>query len=97
MISHLIHKFSSFLKLLRVTVFVLRASNNFKKDNDRITGCLCPKELETALLLLVKAVQIECFPLDYKCLIEGKPLHRKSKLLTLNPFLHENVIRMGAV
>ncbi|KAJ8958629.1 hypothetical protein NQ318_016354 [Aromia moschata] len=58
-------------------------------------GPITPGEREKSLLLLVKVAQIECFQQDYNALLQNKILSKKSKLLPLNPFIHENIMRVG--
>lgn len=92
----LILKYSSFNKLLRVTSYVLRFINNYqKKSTDKLIGLVTPKELENSLLLLTKVAQIGTFQREYNDLLQNKTLNKKSTFLSLNPFMHNNVMRVG--
>lgn len=57
----ILHCFSSFSKCLRVTAYCLRFKNNALRKNKRSDGPLCPEELKTAKLVLIKLVQSTSF------------------------------------
>nr|CAI5859532.1 unnamed protein product [Callosobruchus analis] len=96
LIQGIIEKYSSFLKLRRVIAYILRFVHNVRvKGSERRYGALTCQELDSAFLLLVKTVQLEVFYNEYHCLRKGKKLHNKSKLLSLKPFIHDEVIRVG--
>lgn len=94
-ISDLINRISSFSKLLRVTTWVLRFLHNVKRSNAKRGGILTPRELDAAERLLVMTAQIQSFPSEYLCLKKSKLLNNKSKLLSLCPFLDNDVLRVG--
>nr|CAI5841831.1 unnamed protein product [Callosobruchus analis] len=94
-VLNLIDKFSSFLRLQRVLAYVLRFLNSCKKQNKRRVGVLSREELDDSLRLLIKTVQLECFEVEYNCLLKGKQIPTKSNILALNPFMHQDVLRVG--
>ena len=95
-IINILHMFSSFNKTLRVLAFMLRFISNIKLGkSSRFYGPLQPEEINKSLNLIIKHVQIESFPNEYECLSKNKELPRSSKLLSLNPFLENEVIRVG--
>ncbi|OXA46198.1 Gag-Pol polyprotein [Folsomia candida] len=92
---------SSLRKLQRVTAFVLRFVRNCRNPNlhpqkTKSHHPLTPGELHQALNHWVKVVQHQAFYEDLQQLKKGQPLHSKSKILSLSPFLDETgVIRVG--
>ncbi|KAJ8940178.1 hypothetical protein NQ314_010803, partial [Rhamnusium bicolor] len=79
----------------RVLAYVLRFINNARSTyNDRLFGALTPTELEGSLNSLIKGAQIECFPNEYHNLQNKRELSEKSKILALNPFMHNQLIRV---
>nr|CAI5825554.1 unnamed protein product [Callosobruchus analis] len=94
-VLNLIDKFSSFLRLQRVLAYVLRFLNSCKMQNKRRVGVLSREELDDSLRLLIKTVQLECFEVEYNCLLKGKQIPTKSNILALNPFMHQDVLRVG--
>lgn len=73
--------------------FVLRFINNLKKQSNK--SPLHISELNNSLHILVKNAQIESFPLEYKLLKSNKPLPQSSNILSLNPFMQNEIIRVG--
>lgn len=95
-INKLLYKFSSLHRLLRVLAYIYRFIKNVKcLKGQRNYGTLNPIELDNALNLLVAEVQKECFSKEYNCLSNGKTLKKNSKILPLNPFLQDDLIRVG--
>ncbi|CAH1977156.1 unnamed protein product [Acanthoscelides obtectus] len=92
----LIDKFSSLNKIVRITGYVRRFTDNLRcPKSDRNFGILTPIELENSLNLLITLVQRDCFPIEYRSLSSNKALENKSKLLPLRPFLENGVMRVG--
>lgn len=59
-------------------------------------GVLSISELKLAKTRLLQNLQQSCFSSEYSALLKGVTVHKKSKLLCLNPFLDENkLIRVG--
>nr|CAI5848724.1 unnamed protein product [Callosobruchus analis] len=76
--------------------YILRFSYNCKANKTkRKTGFLQPVELDYASKLAIKIVQMESFSAEYKCLLDNKGIPNKSKILSLNPFLHDGLLRVG--
>nr|CAI5844027.1 unnamed protein product [Callosobruchus analis] len=94
-VLNLIDKFSSFLRLQRVLAYVLRFLNSYKMQNKRRVGVLSREELDDSLRLLIKTVQLGCFEVEYNCLLKGKQVPTESNILALNPFMHQDVLRVG--
>nr|CAI5854116.1 unnamed protein product [Callosobruchus analis] len=89
-------RFSSFSKLKRTMAFMLRFIGNYSKAKcDRVTGPLTASQLSQAVERLVRVSQRESFAVEYKDLLESKPLSSSSNLLKLNPFMENNIIRVG--
>ncbi|XP_047992482.1 uncharacterized protein LOC125231164 [Leguminivora glycinivorella] len=89
-------KFSDFSRMKRVFAYVLRFINNCKRNNPKLSGQLDVTELDHSLQCLVKACQSECFDADIKDISQNKPISRRSKLLSLNPFIDsDGVLRVG--
>nr|CAI5829042.1 unnamed protein product [Callosobruchus analis] len=76
--------------------FMLRFIGNYSKAKcDRVTGPLTASQLSQAVERLVRVSQRESFAVEYKDLLESKPLSSSSNLLKLNPFMENNIIRVG--
>lgn len=76
--------------------YMLRFMLNLKlKVTERSLGPLLPTEIDVALKILIKNAQIECFSQEYNNLSNKKEIHKKSKILSLNPFLQEGLLRVG--
>ncbi|KAL0879437.1 hypothetical protein ABMA27_003188 [Loxostege sticticalis] len=85
-------RFSSWLRLLRVTATVLRFINKCRK----ITSVSTLMEMEQAERLLIKQAQMDSFAAEISEIKKEKSIDRNSRLLTLSPFLDEhNVLRCG--
>ena len=52
-----VERFSSYLKLLRVTAFVLRFINNTKKGVQKMCGVITSKEIDSMEMLWIKSEQ----------------------------------------
>lgn len=94
-LSQLITKSSSFLKLLRVTAWILRFLHNSKSPS-KTKGSLLAQELNCARTTIVKMVQQEQFASEIKLIANNKPLPTSSKLISLNVFLdQQGILRVG--
>lgn len=94
----ILNKFSSYSKILKVLSYVLRFVYNLKlkRSNSELKiGVLTPSEIESANKLLIRHVQELCFKKDYETLKNNGTLHKKSKILSLNPFMREGLIMVG--
>jgi len=90
-------RFSSLNKLIRITALCLRFIKNSKsKPAIKDTGRIVTRELTEANLRLVKIVQKTAFEQDLNNLITKRCMSRRSKLISLNPFIDsQNIIRVG--
>ncbi|XP_076375571.1 uncharacterized protein LOC143258910 [Megalopta genalis] len=87
----ILQRYSSITKLQRIVAYCLR----FKPDN-RFKGPVSAEELNTANKTILRLTQRECFAEEMQDLSQGRRVHRKSKLNTLDPFLdRDGVIRVG--
>lgn len=91
--TNLFERWSNSNKLVRILAFILRFINNLKGSRNR--SPLSITELNNSLHVLVKNAQIESFPLEYSLLKTKKPLPQSSNILCLNPFMQNDVIRVG--
>ncbi|XP_050293693.1 uncharacterized protein LOC126734196 [Anthonomus grandis grandis] len=93
----LLNRFSSFRLIYRVLAYVLRFVFNIKckQNKQKRSGPLTSDEITAAQNLLVMHVQKQMFSKEYQCLVSNKPLSKSSKILSLNPFLKDNLIRVG--
>ncbi|XP_070143305.1 uncharacterized protein [Drosophila kikkawai] len=79
----LVERFSSFSQAIRVTAFIIRFKSNAISKGERYTGPLSIKELDYALLAIVRIVQRESFSSELAALMNSKRLPSKSKLQKL--------------
>lgn len=93
----LITKYSSWNKLVRITAYLFRFINNLKlKGEERRKNNLTVTELNSAECFWFKHVQGQEFTKELHNLKVGEAIHKKSKLRSLNPFIHEDgTIRVG--
>lgn len=89
------NKYSSFTKLKKVTAQCLRFSNNCKNSKYKIVGSLTQQELDNALYALIKLVQSHEYGEELNTLKNKLTISRKNKLLPLNPFIQNGIIRVG--
>lgn len=90
-----IENYSNLQQLKRTIAYIHRFINNCKNIKNKITGSLTTSELNRALHSLIYISQLESFSKEYDSLTKDKPLNHKSRIITLNPFLHNNLIRVG--
>lgn len=82
-----IDKYSNFNKLVRIYAYVLRFINNCQKPTLKLTEALDVEENDKSLKLLIKCSQSESFCDEIQTVLDKKALPRKSKLLSLTPFV----------
>lgn len=92
--NELYNKWSNLSKLVRVFAYVRRFIKNLK-DVNKIKSCLTTNELNDSLHTLIKFAQSNSFYNEYKLLKNEKPLHQTSNILCLNPFMKDEVMRVG--
>ena len=93
-------KFSSWLRLIRVTGWVLRFIENCvkgrKKEPKNVDPELRVAELDRAEELWSRLTQEECFPLELKTLKNEKEVPKSSRLYCLSPKIDEKgLLRLG--
>ena len=82
-------RISKWVKLLRVTVYVLRFIKHLKFQSSNISV----QELELAEKYLVRVIQNKHYKMEIVALTNNKRCN--APLQTLNPFLDNNIIRVG--
>lgn len=93
------NQFSNFIRLKRVTAWILRFTNNLRSAVSK--RCLSPHltlpELSYAENYWMMTIQKESFPKELKALENGLPLPKKSGLLPFRPIWDKDrsVIRVG--
>ncbi|XP_035228121.1 uncharacterized protein LOC118200280 [Stegodyphus dumicola] len=97
-IDELLHKYSSWTKLLRVIAWCLRFIANVKRSSITRTksNFLQTGELAVAHSWVIKSVQMQEFSEEIDHLKKRKLVSPRSKLNMLNPFLDdEGILRVG--
>ncbi|XP_071037206.1 uncharacterized protein [Parasteatoda tepidariorum] len=89
-----ISRFSSYMKLLRVTAWIFCFSYNCR-SKQHISIDLACDELNTAKNYWILTVQKQCFSAELNALQNNSSLPKSSKISRFNPFLQENLIRLG--
>ncbi|XP_062542513.1 uncharacterized protein LOC134210482 [Armigeres subalbatus] len=82
-------KFSSWIRLTRVTGFILRFLNKCKKElsSPINSKALCSEEISAAEDCILRLAQQETFSDEIAALNKQKPIPKSSPLLKLNPWL----------
>ncbi|XP_072400436.1 uncharacterized protein [Diabrotica undecimpunctata] len=89
-------KFSSLQKLQRVTAYCLRFISNCRKPKqERVQGDLSLTEINQSLDMLISLVHREVFSTEIDDLLKLGRVDRKSRLLSLTPFLQKGIILVG--
>lgn len=99
-IHDLIHRLSSYSKLIRITKYVVRFINKLITTRiNKSPGKFKIREFDeklTAMNILVISIQKDAFYEDRKSLLSNKEIPNSSKLKALTPFMDENnIIRVG--
>ena len=84
-----VKKFSSWLKLVRTTAWILRFLTVCRNKVRSTTDELVPTEYTAAEELWWKKVQLDSFLNELQCLKEKRPLPSSSRLIQLSPVLDE--------
>lgn len=94
---NIIERFSSLNRLVRSVAYLFRFINNAKSQiNERYFGPLTTTELKSARIACVKFVQGLSYQAEINDLRLRKSVQRKSKIISLNPFLDKNgVLRVS--
>jgi hypothetical protein len=93
----LFERYSSLLKL-RITAYILRFIKNCKLSANERTGksILTVAEIKSAMIVLIKIVQMQAFSQEIALLTKQKPLQTTSRLICLNPFIDsDGILRVG--
>lgn len=93
--NDLFTRFSSDSKLFRVFAYVQRFIYNCKEKANKIKGPISLQELEEAKNSLYQVAQRESFPCEISLLKNNKVLPNNSVLLSLKPFIKDNLLRVG--
>ncbi|XP_043470231.1 uncharacterized protein LOC122503668 [Leptopilina heterotoma] len=94
---NILDKFSTFHKLQVVIALCFRFFNNSKKSNkvERDVGQLTIAELNKAKHTILKMTQAQTFPDELISLKRNGTVDSKSSLFKLNPFLDQDLIKVG--
>ncbi|GFY22411.1 integrase catalytic domain-containing protein [Trichonephila clavipes] len=79
-----IDRISSFANLVCVCAWILRFIKNSRSPVSKTFGYLKSSEFHTAVVTIVRLIQQVEFSIEFKCLVQGKPLPKDNKLLSLN-------------
>ena len=90
----LLERYSELTKLKRVLAYCLRFIHNIRCKSKR-NGALAVEEIDIAMNLVIRLTQAKDFSKEIDCLKRGETVCRRSKLIALNPFLDDGVIRVG--
>lgn len=94
-------KYSSWVKLVRITAYVLRFINACRRprihDPGKSEGAtLSSADFDTAKTFWIKHIQTSLFSEEINALLAGHPVSSKSKLSALNPFIDDHgLLRVG--
>ncbi len=86
--------YSNWLKLVRVTAWILWFCHNLRKKDQRNTEILSVEELEEAELYWIKSAQQDRFGVEIESLSKGRPAAQASRIADLNPQLN-GILRVG--
>lgn len=87
-------KFSDLSKLNKVFAYVLRFLHNCR-NKSKLTGNLTLNETNNALNILIKMSQRNDFKDEISDLIKNRQVGKKSKTLSLSPFIKDDIIHVG--
>lgn len=91
-------RYSSFNKLLLVTLYCLRFIENLRQNLERSnkrTGSLTCEELNNAKVRLCKIAPKERFYYEYTLLRKNGELPKSNSIVSLSPFVKNGLIRAG--
>ena len=101
-----VSRFSNWMKLKRVAAWFIRLVQVFKdkqfqfiiqnwKEKGTLLEDLSMHEIQEGERFLIKDVQSVIFEKEIRLLKAGKELNKRSQLLSLTPFLQDNLLRVG--
>lgn len=88
-------RFSSFTRITRVMTYCLRFISNCRTSKTKFHESLTWAEIRQAETKLVMLAQEESFEEEFRELSKTGCVKNSSKLLSLTPFLSDNIIRVG--
>ncbi|XP_076387400.1 uncharacterized protein LOC143264382 [Megachile rotundata] len=95
--TDLLKKYSSINYLNRIVAYIFRFFYNMQSKNKKSSGPLTVSEIQNAHIRILRLVQLEAFVKELQSLENGKGVHSKSNLISLNPFIDEKgLIRVGS-
>ncbi|GFX42719.1 integrase catalytic domain-containing protein [Trichonephila clavipes] len=95
-LSTLLCKSNSYMKIVRIFSYVLRFSNNVNKRKLTLSGPLSAKDIDQAETKLIRMVQEQVFLAEIKSLQSKGVVSPNSKLRNLNPFIDsDGLLRVG--
>ncbi|XP_051153762.1 uncharacterized protein LOC127277018, partial [Leptopilina boulardi] len=87
-------RFSSLRKLIHVVAYCLRIAER-ARGKTKFSEILTPAEIQSAFNRIVSLVQMEEFYNEINQLSKNECLSSRSKILRLNPVMHEEILRVG--
>ncbi|GFV38819.1 integrase catalytic domain-containing protein [Trichonephila clavipes] len=95
-LSTLLCKSNSYMKIVRIFSYVLRFSNNVNKRKLTLSGPLSATDIDQAETKLIRMVQEQVFLAEIKSLQSKGVVSPNSKLRNLNPFIDsDGLLRVG--
>ncbi|XP_033218233.1 uncharacterized protein LOC117173701 [Belonocnema kinseyi] len=89
-------RFSSMRTMTHVLAYCSRFCDNAKPANTKnVVGPLAQVEIQDELIEVLKIVQTNTFSDNIKALRQKGALNKKSKTLTINPFLEQGILKVG--
>ena len=87
--------YSSWLRLVRVTAWILRFCHNLRKIDRRSAEVLSVEELKQAEKYWIKFAQRDRYGAEIESLFKNRPIARGSRNASLDPQLIDGVLRVG--
>ena len=87
--------YSSWLRLVRVTAWILRFCHNLRKIDRRSAEVLSVEELKQAEKYWIKFAQRDRFGVEIESLSKNRPIARGNRIASLDPQLTDGVLRVG--
>ncbi|XP_043480294.1 uncharacterized protein LOC122509993 [Leptopilina heterotoma] len=90
-------KYSSWQKTVRIVAYCLRFISNAKNkvENSQLKTNLSENEINSAKSQIIKLIQAESFSSEKRSLSKNQQISKDSKLIFLNPFLDQGVLKVG--
>ncbi|XP_043480299.1 uncharacterized protein LOC122509997 [Leptopilina heterotoma] len=87
-------QYSSLRKLIHVVAYCLRIAER-ARGKLKFSEILTPAEIQSAFNRIISLVQMEEFNSEINQLSRNECLSSRSKILRLNPVMHEGILRVG--